>query len=40
VGVLAVAAIALLALRLGVVETLLGAGAVGVVAALVGAPLP
>jgi chromate transporter len=40
VGVLALAAIALLALRLGVVETLLGAGAVGVVAALVGAPLP
>ncbi|HYY22550.1 MAG TPA: chromate efflux transporter [Thermoleophilaceae bacterium] len=40
VGVLAVAAIALLALRLGVVETLLGAGAVGVVAALVGPPLP
>jgi chromate transporter len=40
VGVLAVAAIALLALRLGVVETLLGAGAVGVLAALAGAPLP
>jgi chromate transporter len=40
VGVLAAAAVALLALRRGVVETLLGAGAVGVLAALVGAPLP
>jgi chromate transporter len=40
VALLAVAAIALLALRLGVVATLVGAGAVGTVAALVGAPLP
>jgi len=39
-GVLVAAAIALLALRRGVVVTLLLAGAVGVVAALVKAPLP
>ena len=39
-GVLAAAAIALLALRRGVVETLLVAGAVGVVVALLGGPLP
>jgi chromate transporter len=39
-GVLAAAAVALLALRRGVVPTLLGAAAVGVVAALAGAPLP
>jgi chromate transporter len=39
-GVLAAAAIALLVLGRGVVETLLAAGAVGVVAALAGAPLP
>jgi chromate transporter len=38
-GVLAAAAIALLVLGRGVVETLLAAGAVGVVAALAGAPL-
>jgi chromate transporter len=38
--VLAGAAVALLALRRGVVTTLLAAGAVGVVAALLGAPLP
>jgi chromate transporter len=37
---LAAAAIALLVLRRGVVATLLGAGAVGVVVALAGAPLP
>ena len=40
VGVLAGAAIALLVLGRGVVETLLAAGAVGVVVALLGAPLP
>jgi chromate transporter len=40
VGVLAGAAIALLVLRRGVVETLLAAGAVGVVVALLGGPLP
>jgi chromate transporter len=40
VGVLAAAAIALLALRRGVVETLLCAGAIGVVLALAGAPVP
>jgi chromate transporter len=40
IGVLAGAALALLALRRGVVETLLAAGAVGVVATLAGAPLP
>ena len=39
-AVLAAAAIALLLLRRGVVQTLLGAGAVGVVASLAGAPLP
>ena len=39
-GVLAAAAIALLALRQGVVATLLGAGAIGVVIALAGGPLP
>jgi chromate transporter len=39
-AVLAAAAIALLALRRGVVPTLLAAGAIGVVVALAGAPLP
>ena len=39
-GVLAAAAIALLVLRRGVVTTLLVAGAAGVIAAAVGAPLP
>jgi chromate transporter len=39
-AILAAAAIALLILRRGIVETLLGAGAVGVIAALAGAPLP
>jgi chromate transporter len=39
-AVLAAAAVALLLLSRGVVETLLAAGAVGVVAALLGAPLP
>jgi chromate transporter len=39
-GVLAAAAVALLALRRGVVVTLLLAGAAGVAAALAGAPLP
>jgi chromate transporter len=39
-AVLAAAAIALLALRRGVVPTLLGAGAVGVAVALAGGPLP
>jgi chromate transporter len=39
-AVLAAAAISLLALRIGVVATLLGAGAVGVVLALAGAPVP
>ena len=39
-GVLAAAAIALLALRRGVVETLLCAGAIGVVVALAGGPMP
>jgi chromate transporter len=38
--VLALAALALLVLRRGVVETLLAAAAVGVVLALIGAPLP
>ena len=37
---LAGAAVALLALRRGVVQTLLGAAVVGVIAALAGAPLP
>jgi chromate transporter len=40
VGVLAAAAITLLGLRRGVVETLIGAGAIGVVAVLAGAPAP
>jgi chromate transporter len=39
-AILAVAMIALLALRRGVVQTLLGAAIVGVIAALAGAPLP
>lgn len=39
-GLLALAAVALLLLRRGVVETLLGAGAIGVVAALLGAGVP
>ena len=39
-GVLAAAAIALLVLRRGVVATLLVAGAIGVVVALAGGPLP
>ncbi len=39
-AVLAAAAVALLILRRGVVETLIGAGAVGVGLALAGAPLP
>jgi chromate transporter len=39
-GVLAVAAIALLIMRRSVVETLLAAGAIGVVLALAGAPIP
>jgi chromate transporter len=39
-AVLATAALALFALRRGVVITLLGAGLVGVVAALLGAPIP
>jgi chromate transporter len=39
-GVLAAAAIALLALRRSVVQTLLAAGAIGVVLALAGAPIP
>ena len=39
-AVLAGAAIALLALRRGVVGTLLAAGAAGVVLALAGAPIP
>jgi chromate transporter len=39
-GVLAGAAVALFALRRGVVTTLLAAGGVGVVAALLGAPVP
>jgi chromate transporter len=39
-GVLAGAAVALFALRRGVVTTLLAAGGAGVIAALVGAPLP
>jgi chromate transporter len=40
VAVLAAAALALLALNRGVVQTLLGAAAIGVIAALAGAPLP
>jgi chromate transporter len=39
-AILAGAAVALLVLRLGVVQTLLAAGAIGVGAALAGAPLP
>jgi chromate transporter len=39
-AILAAAAIALLALRRGVVQTLLGAALLGVIAALAGAPLP
>ncbi|HVY95984.1 MAG TPA: chromate efflux transporter [Solirubrobacterales bacterium] len=39
-AVLAAAALSLLALRLGVVPTLLGAGAIGVAVALAGGPLP
>ena len=39
-AVLAAAALALLGLKRGVLETLLAAGALGVLAALVGAPLP
>jgi chromate transporter len=39
-AVLATAAVALLVLKRGVVQTLLGAGALGVVLALAGAPLP
>jgi chromate transporter len=39
-AVLAAAAIALVAIRRGVVETLICAGAIGVIAALLGAPLP
>ena len=39
-GVLAAAAVALLIVRRGVVETLVGAGAVGVILALAGAPVP
>lgn len=40
IGVLAAAAVALLALRQNVVATLLGAGAIGVAIALAGGPLP
>jgi chromate transporter len=39
-AILAAAAVALLALKRGVVQTLLGAGAIGVIAALAGATLP
>jgi chromate transporter len=39
-GVLAAAAVALLALRRGIVETLIAAGAIGAIAAVAGAPLP
>ena len=39
-AVLATAAVALLALKRGVVQTLLGAGAIGIVVALAGGPLP
>ena len=39
-GLLAAAAVALLIVRRGVVETLVGAGAVGVILALAGAPVP
>jgi chromate transporter len=40
IAVLAVAAVALLVIGRGVVETLVGAGAIGAVLALAGAPLP
>jgi chromate transporter len=40
IAVLAAAAVALLVVRLGVVVTLVSAGAIGVVLALAGAPLP
>jgi chromate transporter len=39
-GILAMAALALLILRRGVVETLIAAGALGLIAAVLGAPLP
>jgi chromate transporter len=39
-GLLAAAALALLAFRRGVVQTLLAAGVIGVIIALAGAPLP
>ena len=39
-AILVAAAVALLALRRGIVQTLLGAGLLGVIAALAGAPLP
>jgi chromate transporter len=39
-AILAAAAVALLILKRGIVETLLAAGAIGVIAALAGAPLP
>src|SRR5581483_10827605 len=39
-AILAAAALALLVLKRGVVQTLVGAGAIGVIAALAGAPLP
>jgi chromate transporter len=39
-AILAAAAIALLILKRGIVETLLAAGALGVIAAVAGAPLP
>jgi len=39
-GLLATAMLTLLVLKRGVVQTLLGAAAVGIIAALVGAPLP
>lgn len=39
-GLLAAAAVALLVLRRGVVETLLAAGVIGIILALAGAPLP
>jgi chromate transporter len=40
VAILAAAAVALLVFKRGVVATLLAAGALGVIAALAGAPLP
>jgi chromate transporter len=40
IAILAAAAVALLAFKQGIVRTLLGAGALGVIAALAGAPLP